>query len=367
MKRVVVKVGTAVLTTRDGNLDREFINSLCSQMARARELGWEVICVTSGAIRAGAERLKLKRRPQLLPEKQAAAAVGQGLLLQLYSESLASHQITSAQVLLTRDDFSDRSRYLNARNTLMKLLDYGVVPIINENDTVSVAEIRFGDNDMLASLVGTIVEADLVMLLTDVPGLCWEKPKRGSEPKVISVVEEITPELENIAAGGDSERGGTGGMASKLEAARVAMASGVALHIVPGREPDVVLRSIAGEELGTRFQPSATRLNSRKRWIAFAVPVRGSIKVNENAAKYIVSHNKSLLAVGITDVSGEFESGELVRIINEQGQGVARGFVNYNSDEVRRIMGQKSSEIAETLGYKAFDEVIHRDNLVPGV
>lgn len=367
MRRAVIKVGTAVLTDASGRLDHGFIGELCRQLLGARQERWQVVLVSSGAIRAGSERLNMKRRPQLIPDKQAAAAVGQGLLLQMYTGWLDQHQVPAAQVLLTRDDFSDRTRYLNARNTLMALLRFGTIPIINENDTVSVAEIRFGDNDMLAALVGTIVEAEVVVLLTDVEGLGRSKPTPGHPLDVIPEVTEITPELEKVAGGGNSDRGGTGGMASKILAAKVAMASGIELVIARGREPDVVSRVLKGEALGTRFRPATSRMNSRKRWIAFAVPSRGAIRVNEGAARMITSRNTSLLPVGVIDVSGDFESGDLVLILNEDNTPIARGFTNYGSGEVRLIMGRKSSDIKSALGYKEFDEVIHRDNLVVGV
>lgn len=367
MNRIVVKAGTSTLTDASGRLDACYIEDLCRQITGIGKQGWQVVLVSSGAIRAGAERLKLKKRPQLIPEKQAAAAVGQGLLHQMYTQALDRHGVPSAQVLLTRDDFADRIRYLNARNTLLTLLRFGAVPIINENDTVSVEEIRFGDNDMLAALVASHLDADLIVLLTDVPGLCRRKPRAKEAPEIIHEVPEITPEIEKMAGGGNSSRGGTGGMISKLAAARVATAAGIPMVIAPGREPDIVTRVVRSEQIGTRFHPQASRLNSRKRWIAFAVPARGSIRVNRNAADVLLSQNKSLLPVGVIDVAGDFATGDLVLIVDEAGDGVARGFVNYGSDEVRRIMGKRSSEIERTLGHKEFDEVIHRDNLVVGV
>ena len=367
MKRLVIKVGTAVLTDNERRLDAEYVAGLCGQIVDARKQGWQAVLVSSGAIGAGAARLKMRRRPQLIPEKQAAAAVGQGLLQQLYTDSLDALGATAAQVLLTREDFTDRVRYLNARNTLQTLLRFGAVPIINENDTVSVDEIRFGDNDTLAALVGTIVDAHLVVLLTDVEGLCREKPRAGRAPEVIAEVNCITPEIEAIAAGGCSERGGTGGMASKIAAARVAMAAGIDVVIAPGRRPGVIGEILAGGKVGTRFVPDGSHLRSRKRWIAFAVPPRGTIVVNRPAADVLLTHNRSLLPVGIVGVEGEFGTGDLVDVNDDTGRHVARGFVNYGSGDVRKIMGRKTSEIKDILGYKEFDEVIHRDNLVAGV
>ncbi len=367
MKRAVVKVGTATLTDERGHLDADYIAGLCAQLVRAREAGWQVALVSSGAIRAGMIRLQMKRRPRSIPEKQAAAAVGQGLLMDMYATELDRYGAPAAQVLLTRDDFSDRTRYLNARNALLTLLRFGAVPVINENDTVSVEEIRFGDNDMLAALVGTLVDADLVLLLTDVPGLCTKKPGAGRDAEVIPEVREITPELQKIAGGGESERGGTGGMSSKLAAAQIAMAAGISLTIAHGREPAVVERVLGGERLGTRFVPGTSRLNSRKRWMAFAVPARGSLRVNEGAARMLATRRASLLPVGVIEVTGNFGPGDLVLVVDEENRTVARGFTNYSADEVRRVMGKNSSEIRQVLGYHEFDEVIHRDNLVVGV
>ncbi len=366
-RRAVVKIGTATLTDERGRPDREYIADLCSQVVRARDAGWQICLVSSGAIRAGMIRLQMKRRPRLIPEKQAAAAVGQGLLMDMYASEFDRFGTAAAQVLLTRDDFSDRTRYLNARNTLLTLLRFRAVPVINENDTVSVEEIRFGDNDMLAALVGTLVDADLVLLLTDVPGLCTGKPGGGRDVELIREVREITPELMQIAGAGESERGGTGGMSSKLAAAQVAMAAGIALTVAQGREPRVVERVLAGEELGTRFLPGTSRLNSRKRWMAFAVPARGSLRVNEGAARMLATRRASLLPVGIIEVSGSFGQGDLVMVVDEQNRTVARGFTNYSADEIRKVMGKNSSEIKAVLGYQEFDEVIHRDNLVVGV
>jgi len=367
VKRAVIKVGTAVLTDSSGALDRDYVRELCGQLLRAKDGGWSVVLVSSGAIRAGAIRLNMKRRPQLIPEKQAAAAVGQGLLLDMYASVLDEYGVAAAQVLLTRDDFADRTRYLNARNTLMTLLRFGALPIINENDTVAVDEIRFGDNDMLAALVATIVDADLVALLTDVEGLYSEAPGAGKTCNVIPEVHEITAELEKVAGGGNSVRGGTGGMSSKLAAARVAMAAGIPLVIGPGRRENVVDDILRGAAIGTRFDPASTRLRSRQRWMAFAVPSRGTVRVNDGAAGKLARGRSSLLPVGVMDISGEFDRGDLVAIIGEDNTQIARGFVNYSSEELRRIMGRKSSDIRQTLGDLEFDEVVHRDNMVIGV
>lgn len=364
INRVVIKVGTSTLTDSSGRIDHGYIRSLTEQIAGQVSAGIHCVLVTSGAIRAGSERLMLQTRPKTIPEKQAAAAVGQGLLLHTYTELFAESGVTAAQVLLTRDDFKDRTRYLNARNTLNKLLDLGCVPIINENDTVAVEEIKFGDNDTLAAMVSAALGADLLVLLSDVAGLYDRDPKLPGA-KLISEVAEITPEVRAMA-GGTSGDAGTGGMRTKVQAGEIAVNSGADMVIANGREPSVIEKAVAGEPVGTRFL-ARKGLTHKKRWIAFASPVRGTIIINEGASKMVLEGGKSLLPAGITDVTGHFSAGDLVNVADEFGHNVARGFVNYSADEIRRIMGLKTSEIETTLGYKDFDEVIHRDNLVRGL
>jgi len=365
VKRAVVKVGTSTLTDENGHIDRPYLTSLASQIATLRHNGIDVVLVTSGAIRAGMERMGLRERPRTMPEQQAAAAVGQGLLMQMYSEIFEWHGVTTGQVLLTREDFGSRKRYLNARNTMLTLLRYGVVPIVNENDTVAVDEIRLGDNDNLAALVASSLGADMLILLTDVPGLCESHPESGDELRVIPVVERITERIRSIAgeARGDA---GTGGMRTKIEAAEIAMRSGVTMVIANGRQPDVILDVIAGKRIGTTFLPSKDSLSGRKRWIAFGASARGGIVINEGAKRMLCEEGKSLLAAGITDVIGDFSAGDLVKVLDPEGNQLARGFVNYSASEVQRIKGLHSSEIERVLGYKDFDEVIHRDNMVLG-
>lgn len=361
-QRVVIKVGTSTLTDGRGMLDRAYFSSLADQINSVKSQGVEVLLVTSGAIRAGAERMGLRERPKTIPEKQAAAAVGQNLLMQIYSEVFAAHGTTVAQILLTRDDFCERNRYLNARNTMLELVRRGAIPVINENDTVSVDEIRVGDNDNLAALVASSLEADLLLLLSDVPGLCTEKPGRA-ESELIPVVKKIDEKIYKIA-GGAGTCGGTGGMLTKIQAAEIAVRSGVTMVIADGRKPGIIGDTIAGIAVGTKFHPAERRLRGRKRWIAFGAYARGGIQVNEGAKKMIAEGGKSLLAAGIIGVTGSFSAGDMVRLLDEAGNPFARGFVNYNDEETRRIMGRKSSEIESILGYKDFDEVIHRDNLV---
>ncbi|MDO8586600.1 MAG: glutamate 5-kinase [Armatimonadota bacterium] len=364
--RIVVKVGSSTLTDAAGRLDKSAIADLVRQLAAQCEKGAQIVLVTSGAIRAGMERLNMESRPRNMPEKQAAAAVGQGLLLHMYTELFDRSGITAAQVLLTRDDFSDRSRYLNARNTLNTLLSLGAAPIVNENDTVATEEIKFGENDTLAAMVAAAIGADLLILLSDVEGLY--DMRRGS-PKHGQLVPEVKHIGRDIVAmaGGTDGPAGSGGMRAKIEAAKIAMRSGVTMVIADGRGRDVVADIAAGRAVGTRFVADARSLNSRKRWVAFGAPVRGALFVNAGARDVLLEGGKSLLAAGIVDVQGNFKPGDLVAISDESKMCFGRGFVNYGAAEVRQIKGRRSGEIEQILGYKDFDEVIHRDNMVMGV
>ena len=362
-QRIVIKVGTSTLTDGRGLLDREYLVSLVGQIARLRSRGADVLLVTSGAIRAGMERLGLSVRPKTIPEQQAAAAVGQGLLMQTYSDIFGKHGLTTGQVLLTREDFGDRRRYLNARNTILTLFHHGAVPIVNENDTVAVEEIRVGDNDTLAAVVASSIEADLLILLSDVPGLYDSHSAKRAPGRLIPVVAKIDDRIRSIA--GDTHGvNGTGGMRTKIEAAEIATKSGVTMVIADGRATDVVTEIAAGRGVGTTFLPKKKRLRGRQRWIAFGAAPRGGLIVNEGAKKMIFERGKSLLAVGITGVVGEFAAGDMVRILDVEGNQIARGFVNYTAEEVERIKGKRSSGIESILGYKDFDEVVHRDNMV---
>ncbi len=322
--------------------------------------------VSSGSIRAGMERMEMKSRPRTIPEKQAAAAIGQGLLMQMYADLFAGHKITVGQVLLTKEDFGHRKRYLNARNTMLTLLHHGAVPIVNENDTVAVDEIRVGDNDNLAALVASSLQSGWLIILSDVPGLCDADPEHCESANVIPVVKKMTSAIRELA-GGTHGVTGTGGMRTKIEAAEVAVNSGVTMVIADGRRPNVLADIVAGKQIGTKFLPVAERLRSRKRWIAFGASVRGSITVNDGAREMICGGGKSLLAAGITDVSGGFSSGDLVKVLDQQGNQFARGLVNYSADEIEKIKGKRSSDIVDILGHKDFDEAIHRDNLVLGI
>lgn len=362
VRRLVVKVGSSSLIYPTGRPNIAQMEHLVRQLADVHNQGREVLLVTSGAIGMGQHRLGYARRPKSLPEKQAAAAVGQGLLMHIYEKLFGEYGLTVGQVLLTREDFSDRRRFLNARNTLYTLLRLGVVPIINENDTVAVEEIKFGDNDNLAALVATLVDADLLVLLSDIDGLYDDDPRKNPAARLIAEVNEMTPELEALS-GSSGSAVGTGGIVTKLQAARVAMHSGITVVLANSSCPDAVRRILAGEPLGTVFWPQG-RLENRKRWIAFGAAVQGRIYVDEGAAKALLLNGKSLLPSGITRVEGSFEVGNTVSICDPSGREIARGIVNYSAHEVERIKGLKTRDIAQVLGYKDYDEVVHRNNMV---
>ena len=365
IRRLVVKVGSGLITAREAGLDPARIGALADELAAVRQHGTEVALVSSGAVVAGMARLRLQVRPRSIPEKQAAAAVGQSALMEHYETAFARHGVTVAQILLTQADVSARARYLNARNTLTTLLGYGVVPIINENDTVAVEEIKFGDNDNLSALVAQLIDADLLVLLTDVAGLYTGDPSRDPQARKLDTVEAVTPEIERLVWS-DADRVAVGGMATKLQAAQKAAASGVPMVIASGREPGTLARVLRGEPVGTYFPPRADRLAARKRWIAFAVPPQGRLLVDAGARQALIERGKSLLPSGVVDIEGDFDAGEVVALCAADGDGkeFARGLVNFDAQELRTIRRAKTTEIESLLGYKSFDEVVHRDNLV---
>lgn len=366
MRRIVVKVGTSSLVGGDGSLDHDRMGDLTRQLAALRAQGRDVILVSSGAIRAGMERLGMSARPRNIPQQQASAAVGQSLLMQTYTQLLQNHGVIAAQVLLTRDDFHDRVRYLNARNTLYTLLRLGCLPVVNENDTVATEEIRFGENDTLSALVAACVDADLLVNLSDVDGLFDADPHVTGGCRLIEEVPRITPEIERLA-GGTHGVCGSGGMRSKIEAAKIATSSGVRMVIANASRPNVLVDVANGQAIGTRFLGNPVGLSQWKRWVAFGKGVRGSVTINEGARRMVVERGKSLLPAGIVECDGGFQVGDLVAVLDEQSHQVARGLVNYCAAEVDLIKGKRSSEIEKILGHKDFDEVIHRDNLVLGV
>jgi glutamate 5-kinase len=359
VKRVVVKVGTNILTSEDGHLDRGQIESLCVQISELVKSKWEVVLVSSGAVAAGTAALGLRRAPKAIPEEQAAAAVGQGRLMHIYNECLG--ELGVGQILLTQADLRDRRRYLNARNTILTLLRAGVIPIVNENDTVAVDELyfgsRFGDNDILSALVANLVEAQVLIMLTDVDGLLYE-----GDGKLIEMVEKVTPFLESHIRKKRSVFG-KGGMVSKIKAAKIVTESGEMVVIANGRSPGVLKKILTGESVGTLFLPGEERIGGRKRWIAFTLESRGILRIDRGAGEAL-ERGKSLLPGGIKAVEGKFRVGDAVAIMTGSGKEFARGLANYSSEEVKRIMGAKTKEIQSILGYKSYDEVIHRDNLV---
>jgi glutamate 5-kinase len=355
--RIVIKVGTNLLAPGDGSLDKAWIAELVREIASLKKGGADVVLVTSGAIGAGMGRMRAARRPDSLRDKQALAAIGQPILMNAYEEAFAAEKLTVAQVLLTRQDFDDRTRYLNARNTLLALLEMGVVPVINENDTIAVEEINFGDNDTLAALVASKVSADWIFLLTDVDGLYRGGPETG---ELIKVVEKITADIEK-QAGGSSSGKGTGGMKTKLSAAKIATASGVKMVIMKGA-PGNISRVLNGEKIGTLFKPGKA-LEPRKCWIAFGAKCKGKITVDEGAAAALMK-DKSLLASGILSVEGKFAVGDTVSIQGPSGKELARGLAYFGAADVSKIKGKRSADIKKLLPDADYEEVVHKDNLV---
>ena len=364
VKRVVIKVGSGVISDHSG-LDLERITTLCEDVHALRQRGYEVILVSSAAVAAGKADLGIKgsARALPLPIKQAAAAIGQSRLMRAYKDALRNHGLTAAQVLLTRDDLANRRRYLNARNTLMTLLEYGVVPIINENDTVVIDEIRFGDNDNLSAMTTNLVEAQLLVILSDVDGLYDGDPRHNSEARLISEVERITPEIEAMA-GKEATILGTGGMTTKLKAAKRATLYGAGTAIINGVIPHNLLYLFDGHELGTYFLPARDPMAARKHWIAFTKKPKGKVLLDEGAQKAVTERGKSLLPSGIRQLDGTFERGDAVRLCDLNGSEFAKGVTNYNSAELIRIIGKNTKEIVQILGYQYGDEVVHRDNMV---
>lgn len=352
---VVVKVGSSSLVGASGEPEEQRLATLVDGLCDLRNKGMRVVLVSSGAIAAGLHPLALDSRPSDIPSLQAAAAVGQGRLFNSYSRLLQEKGVTAAQILLTRYDFMHRQQYLNARNTLDRLLTLGAVPIVNENDTIAVDEIRFGDNDRLAALVANLVQAKLLLLLTDAKGLHASDPRRDPNAPVIEEVDRITPELER-AAGGRGSNISSGGMASKLAAAWVATFSGVGVVVAGAFEPDVLARATSGASVGTYFQPHPRRVSARRLWIAFGKPPRGTVLVDDGARRAVTNENRSLLAVGVVGVEGRFESGDTVDLASRQGV-FARGLVRFSSDELESAKGRRSGELAGR-------EVIHRDHLI---
>ncbi|HXU42021.1 MAG TPA: glutamate 5-kinase [Burkholderiales bacterium] len=362
-KVLVVKVGSSLVTREGRGVDAEAIARWAGQVAKLRQAGRSVVLVSSGAIVEGMQRLGWARRPHSMHQLQAAAAVGQMGLVQAYESSFRSHGLHTAQVLLTHADLADRQRYLNARSTLRTLLDLGVVPVINENDTVVTDEIKFGDNDTLAALVTNLIEADALIILTDQSGLYESDPRKNAEAALVAQADADDPKLEAMAGGTGSELA-RGGMLTKVQAARRAARSGAHTVIASGREPDALLRIARGERLGTLLTARTAPIAARKQWLADHLTVSGLLTLDAGATKALVRDGKSLLPIGVTTVSGDFARGEIVGCLDPEGRQVARGLVNYSAEETRRIMRRPSGEIESVLGYVDEPELIHRDNLV---
>lgn len=356
-KTIVIKIGTKVIASQDKSLDRERLKNITDQIADILDKGFSVIVVTSGAIGAGMSLLGLKKRPVKLEELQAAASIGQSHLMHLYSGYFKERGYLAGQILLTQEDFNDRKRYLNIKYTIQTLLGHRAVPIINENDTISTEEIKCGDNDRLSTLVSDLCHAGMLILLTDVDGLLDEKCN------AINFVDDITPRVLKLARSSRCELG-TGGMASKLDAVKKAVSSGIECVIANGKTKNILNNIIDGKSVGTRFKASASKLLAKKRWIAFSSRARGTILVDNGAREALSGNNKSLLSSGIIEVEGNFIAGDVVKIADKASGEFARGLSNYSSSELLKIKGLKTAQIKGVLGYKGADEAVHKDNLV---
>jgi len=364
-KRVVVKIGSGVLTENHG-LDRAIIQTISDQVSLLKKSGVEVILVSSGAIAAGVKKAGFDKRPDGIPARQASAAIGQADLILAWETALAADHHKTAQLLLTRDDLSHRRRFLNARNTINQLLDWDIIPVINENDTVVIEEIKLGDNDNLAALITLLMDADLLINLTDIEGLYNKDPRDHDDAALIPKVTTITKEMEAAAAGIPGNLG-TGGMLSKLKAAKKLNRAGIPMIIACGKDEKILLDLFSGRERGTCFVPGKQRLNSRKCWIAFSLKTRGAIYLDSGAGKAVLSRGKSILPIGITSIQGTFKVGDPVEIRTENGDTIGTGLVNYSSVDIDTIKGLKTDKIEQVLGSKPYSDVIHRNNLVTTV
>ena len=363
VKRVVVKIGSRVLTLEDGSLDHQVITMLCSEIGALYETGVEVVLVSSGAVAAGRAAVRSCDLSLSIPQKQAAAAIGQPLLMQAYQEAFTPFARTTAQILLTADDLADRQRFSNAKTTIEALLALGSVPVINENDSVAVAEIKFGDNDHLSALVATLVAADLLIILTDTEGLFSANPQEDPQATLVDTVASVTAAIESMA-GGSVSTVGTGGMVTKVAAAKLATRSGIPTVLAAGKRSGILRAVVAGESRGTLFLPCQEGLKRKKQWIGYGMRPRGTVVVDAGARKALCRKGTSLLPSGILKVSGHFDRGSCLRICDESGVEFARGIAEYASGEVEQLLGVQSDQIETCLGYRYADEVIHRNNLV---
>jgi glutamate 5-kinase len=364
--RIVAKFGTGLLTSGTDRLDLQVMSSLVDQIARLHSQGREIIVISSGAIASGRQKLKKVAERKNTPFKQVLASVGQSHLMYTYEQLFDRYEITAAQALLTKRDLCDRSGYLNARNTLLALIELGIICVVNENDVVAIDEIeelKFGDNDNLSAMVANLVDADILAILTDIGGLYTADPHYNPEAQLIRRVDKIDSEIERMACDTASTQG-TGGMATKIEAAKLATSSGVNVVIAAGREPDILVRVSQGEDIGTFFPAQVSKMESRKRWMLSGLASKGKITVDKGAASALKEHNKSLLPAGVVKAEGKFQRGDIVDILNEKGKCIGCGIANYSSSDLAIIGGKHSDEIGSLLGYDYGDEVIHRNNMV---
>jgi len=362
-KRIVVKIGTSTLTYANGKLNFNRIEKLVRELSDLANQGREIILVTSGAVGAGMDRMGRKDRPKTIPEKQALAAVGQGILMHMYEKLFGEYGQTVAQVLLTKENSLQHKQYMNSRNALLTLLKIGVIPIINENDAIAVDELKIGDNDTLSAMVATLVDADVLIILSDIEGLYTANPQIDKTAQLISEINDITPEIELMASGVGSKFG-TGGMFTKLQAAKIAVNAGVTMLIASGSREGIVRDILAGEKLGTVFPARELHLKVRKSWLAFGKQITGDIIVDAGCEKAMLQEGSSLLAAGILSVEGDFIEGNTVRVLSKDQREIARGIVNYKVEELKQIIGKQTTEFSTILKGKIYEEVIHRDNMV---
>lgn len=362
--RIIVKVGTSTLNYANGKLNIERIELLVRELSDLANQGKEIVLVSSGAVGAGLERMKQSKRPSSIPQRQALAAVGQGILMHLYEKLFAEYGQTVAQILLTQENSRQYSQYINSRNALMALLEMKVIPIVNENDAVAVDELKIGDNDTLSATVATLVDADALIILSDIDGLYTANPLKDKQAKLIERVDHITPEVEQMAGGAGTTMG-TGGMSTKIKAAKIAVNSGITMVIASGEEKNVLRRLLKGEKLGTIFPAKEIHLKRRKSWLAFGKQIAGDIIVDEGCERAVLG-GSSLLAVGIKQIAGDFNKGNTVRILSMTGREIARGIVNYDSTILNKLKGHQTGDFAKLIQDKStlYDEVIHRDNMV---
>jgi glutamate 5-kinase len=361
--KIVIKIGTNLLADKVKGINLDRINEIARSVARLNALGNHIAIVSSGAIGAGVAALKLRERPKTIPEKQATAAIGQPLLMEAYENAFRKQECTVAQILLTKDDFVNRTRYLNAKNTFPVLFGQGVIPIINENDTVAIEEIKLGDNDNLSAMVANLIEADLLIILSDIDGLFSDDPTKNHKAELIPVVEKVTLQIEKLAKSSKTELS-TGGMITKIQAAKRCVSAGIAMIIANGKNPGILEDIFSGAFKGTLFLPAESKLNMRKKWIGFVSSAKGYVRVDDGAKHALLKKQKSLLPSGIVEVHGEFKANETISILDLNSKVIAKGVTGFSSSDLGKIKGEKTGEIEKILNRKTHDEVIHRDNLV---